>query len=1000
MIAGVKFSYSIALLSVSAVYAIGLLFFVKNKAYEDLQNFSLPTNIGSNFGIHNISKAHIISVGLLLLLIVSYMVRIGSYSPVFQELDPYYYIFSAQQILVLGENPFDDQTAWYPEVSVNHRVTPTLSYLEAIWYSLYAGGSGYDNMILAIIGSMYPPIAAVLAIFFIYLLVSALTTKHEWGFVSAALAAFAPIFIYKLAAGEYEVQPYAFFAIAFFYAMYVLSLKKKDLRFAMLAGLGFAAVSLGSESQLVIFISILLFMILQTIAYLLKDENAENLRYFLISNTIVLILGPGAGSLLKQFFVSGGVSFTMFFTLLVGVLFIAVGYAIKLQLSEKRMQKIALAALLVIGLFAYVFTPVGDYIRGAGKAGFAIAEFKSALERTIAEQGVASGELDHYIGFYASTYDNAVRTILWPITSILGSTSTSATSLNDGISWIVSTIFSPISLLVNFLLILIIDSINAVLGTHVVFIAGGNNLLLLWTFVFWAVLAFSAYHFMKKGDDTLFILMLVAIMPSFIVGIVKAKYTIYSAVLLAIAIGFSLGTINNMANSYLQNENLKKKVYSILIGVGLFFVLLQFSFNGFAPGLLWGSTQPLYQNNPEALQSKFLEICTATQDPDVCAAAANPMLYADAGTNYQYNQKLCMLSIVSNYTYLSNLRAAPSWEMHAASFGCNRLSFYWVDSMEWIRANTEDGSRIISWWDYGHWINFFGQKNTVLRNEHASLEMIGAVADAYTDATPEELKTYMKAHDSKYALFDAELIIDVNGGGTLGAKYGALNYLACDWNNQTNVSVANGQSTCESDHLWESIFVSSNPCVISSITNQTGRVAYKIYQDIYKQNEKGEPEYAWTIYSPFYPPDCIVPSDGSEMDQNVRIYCQYLVKPEPTYCMGETTLADGTPTLATYYLNETYPNGNLKLNKAHFGFYYTIQNTYHFGNVESYTLFYNKDQVWLENGAIKSGYEDRKGKFYNSAIYNAVFFGELDGFDLVYSSPGGGHVKIFKIQEN
>jgi hypothetical protein len=54
--------------------------------------------------------------------------------------------------------------------------------------------------------------------------------------------------------------------------------------------------------------------------------------------------------------------------------------------------------------------------------------------------------------------------------------------------------------------------------------------------------------------------------------------------------------------------------------------------------------------------------------------------------------------------------------------------------------------------------------------------------------------------------------------------------------------------------------------------------------------------------------------------------------------------------------------------------------------------------MWVENGAITSGYEDRKGKFYDSNIYKALFLNDLPGFELVYTSPGGA-VKIYKIAD-
>ena len=80
-----------------------------------------------------------IPILLLILLVVSYVIRLSTYSPVFQELDPYYYTYIAQQIITTGFNMHNDSTAWYPDVVVNHREVPMLGYMESIWYTLYTG---------------------------------------------------------------------------------------------------------------------------------------------------------------------------------------------------------------------------------------------------------------------------------------------------------------------------------------------------------------------------------------------------------------------------------------------------------------------------------------------------------------------------------------------------------------------------------------------------------------------------------------------------------------------------------------------------------------------------------------------------------------------------------------------------------------------------------------------------------------------------------------------
>jgi hypothetical protein len=946
---GIKFSYEIALASMALLYVVSIIFFVKNKAYE---GFSLSLKMGNE---------KIVPLALLAVLFLTFIARFGSYSPVFQELDPYYYTYTAHQILSLGENPADDQTAWYPEVTVSHRAIPALSYLESVWYSLYSGGREYSNLLLADIASIYPPVAAVLAVFFIYLLVS-VCSKKEYGIIAAALASFVPIFVYKLAAGEHEVQPYAFFALAFFYAMYALLLKKKDMRFAFLAGIGFAAVALGSASQIIIVLSMVIFIILQSILHYLRDDDPSELKNILISNSIVLAIGPLLGSsILKDLFASGSIGLSMLVPFVIAVAFTGVLYVLKMKLSDRSQATIALGAILFAGLLVYSLTPIGDYVKNIGRAGFEIASFNFPLDRTIAEQGLAATSYDGTIGFIATSFS------LPPQLDSLGSF----------ISIILFILLLPFAIVTNLVLGGFVSIVNLFLSTSVSFTPKEASLLTLWIFLFWAAVAFSLWKFVKKEEDLLPLFLLAIVMPPLVVGLIKAKYTIYSGVLLAIALGFCLGRLEILLPKFINDEKTLKNAIKALMYFGALLAFLQFSYQGFAPSLAWGSFQTLYQNDPAALAGKFKAFCLATNDPDVCAASADPLGYASLGTNYQYNYKLCLLSVFSQYSFLNNPGAAPPWESQTAFFRCQRLSEYWVDSMEWIKGNTEPGSRITSWWDYGHWINYFGNRNAVIRNEHQSHAMIGAVADGYLSATPGELKEWMKAHDSKYALFDVELI---SGGGSLGGKYGALNYLSCAYNNKTTVAQSPGESECEAEQLWETVVISQNPCTISNLTGRTGFLAYRMF--------------AGNTAMINYPDFCIQPTEP-----NVIGYCRDALIAVPVYCAGEVTLADGQKTLGTYYLNETNPNGDLRVNKAILQLPRQLPTTYHFGPAVEATLFYTKDPAWLENGQIVTGYADRKGKFYDSTLYQAFFLKDLPGFTLVYESPGGGTVKIYKIAE-
>ncbi|MFH0737714.1 MAG: STT3 domain-containing protein, partial [Candidatus Micrarchaeota archaeon] len=391
---GIKFSHMVATVSVVALYAVSIICFFFSRAYEGFklpQNFKLPQKI-------TFKPEHALPAALAVLLVLTFLIRIGSYGPVFQELDPYYYTYPAYQLISAGENIFDDQTSWYPEVVVNHRIIPALSYLEATWYSLYSGGAPADNMLLATIASVYPPIAAVLAVFFAYLLVS-LISKREWGLLAGGLASFAPIFIYKLAAGEQEVQPYAFFALFFFYAMYALALKKKDyltiqdgkpvfsndLIIPVLAGIAYAALTLGSSTPVLVVMSVVLFVAFQAAALFLRDEDGNGLLDLVVVNAVILLIGPIlANSVLQSIFSGGGLSFGYSLTYLAGVIAAATLYAMKFFFKGRASSAVVLCGIAIIVLLAVAFTPLGDLIKGPAQRGFGIAQYNAPLDRTIA----------------------------------------------------------------------------------------------------------------------------------------------------------------------------------------------------------------------------------------------------------------------------------------------------------------------------------------------------------------------------------------------------------------------------------------------------------------------------------------------------------------------------------------------------------------------------------------------------------------------------------------
>lgn len=920
LILGMKFSYGLALLNTGIVYALALGVFAWKKAHED---------IGTGISLERIRKnpfEYVIPALVLLLFALNFFIRIQTLSPIYQELDPYYYIYVTQQIVTHGFNPLDDKTAWYPEVAVDHRAVPLISYMEAGWYSLYSKGGEYNNYILSLVSNIYPPFAAAFAAFFLYLGLRAWYRK-EYAFIASAVASFVPMFLMKLLAGEAEIQPYAFFALSMFFAFFLWAHRKQDLFYMALAGAGYFTVSMGSSSEVVAATVFLIFTALQALTLFLAKREIETFAKL----NLVFLAFPVFAALLKSAFVGYMViSYAAANTAMVAFVFVL--YFIQKSKFDFEAQFYALGGIMFAAMLLFAFTPLGSLVKSIALTGLQIAEYTLPLHRTIAEQGTTGAVLEPSLGFIGKIFDH-------------------------GIYQYIGIIFALPSLIANIAFAAFSAALNAVFGTNLSFDSKENSVAMALLFFSFVASAYSIYRMVAKKEESIAWFFVALIFPIALVGLIKAKYIIYLGFALSAAIAFVFGELEALILEAAKIADASRKyVFYSFIVLGFIIATLQFS-EGLAPMLLKSSFSARFQDNPSGFQEKFSVLCdelrlkgiSESDMADVCEAGRDAVAYANKGINDQYNSQLCALSLIKDPFN------ADEAERTAAAYRCERVSVYWIESMEWVRYNTENDSRITSWWDYGHWENFFGQRNAVIRNEHVSHNMIVEIAHDYTSGTPEELKQDMLRYDSKYALFDAELLLS---GNSFGGKYGALNYLACARNNQTNVSRVPGSSQCEYEHLWSQVYIPASPgpqdeCSISF--NQKGITAYAL----------------------------VLVQSGSTANYNLV----------PKYCAGSATLATGQNTTALYELDKRAADGALKMHKA----FLKLDSQDKKWNV--YTLFYTRDTVWIENGTISDGWADRGSKFYDSNLYNAFILEDLPGFELVYKTKDG-MVKIFKIKKS
>jgi len=118
---------------------------------------------------------------------------------------------------------------------------------------------------------------------------------------------------------------------------------------------------------------------------------------------------------------------------------------------------------------------------------------------------------------------------------------------------------------------------------------------------------------------------------------------------------------------------------------------------------------------------------------------------------------------------------------------CNTVPKAWLDASAWMEQNVGPyAPRILSWWDYGDWINWFGNSNAVLRGDNSMAKLDYMTAARYVLGEkdgfgPSNLTSYMNdVVQSKYVLFDDQLT----------QKWQALNFLACVDTNQTSRAYA------------------------------------------------------------------------------------------------------------------------------------------------------------------------------------------------------------------
>ncbi|MDE1828111.1 MAG: hypothetical protein KGH65_03055 [Candidatus Micrarchaeota archaeon] len=271
---------------------------------------------------------------------------------------------------------------------------------------------------------------------------------------------------------------------------------------------------------------------------------------------------------------------------------------------------------------------------------------------------------------------------------------------------------------------------------------------------------------------------------------------------------------------------------------------------------------------------------------------------------------------------------------------CQQVSPAWLNATAWMKTNVGPyAPRILAWWDYGDWINWFGNSNAVLRGDNAVATEDYATAAQYVLSASDgvnatTLANYMTSIQSKYVLFDSELM----------QKWGALDFLACVNAGQTSLgyAVQQGQLHGQPYSLGGSACELNHDPVYALVPTTTNNIN----------------NYCQFSNASFQALKVIMLAGNSFLNS--------------TYCVPATIYNSAAPA----YL---YDGNGTKLNAliiptATF-FYGTVP-------VNGQTLA-DFLVVYLPNGPNDT-ITNAPSLFYNSSYYRAFFFGKLPGFSLAY----------------
>ncbi len=854
---------------------------------------------------------------LLVIMIITFATRMFGILPAphFFEFDPYFDMLAAQSILTYGQQFYTSYSAWPVEVAGSvMRIQPIVPYLEAYWYSLanYFGTQNnqtFNTNLMSWVGSVYPPVTAALLVFVIFMLL-----YHEYGkyvgLMGAAIAACMPVLFTTFVAGEQLLEPWGLFTLFFFFAAYTLAIRDmKSSRLAILAGIAFASTFLGAHYYTVNTGILTIYILAEGIIATLRGTLT---KYFYKMNIIVI-------ATIAVFLAA----YATYRSTLSGALPTIAGIPITVAWPAMALALIAIIQYLPI-----------------------LLKRRNIIFKTL--------NWKEYLGWIVIILIVAgVATILSPLgKSIIGYLNLSSHYTTPSIPLFMTVQeYIPTGPLYNF----------GSAGFGLIGASIGGVPVLVWIVSVVALTLISiSIIFRKSQTGILYAVIGIGMMYA---GMSEVKYLPHFAIAYIILFGIIIGELLLLADndfsirkygSSLTTSMVKKPEYQnafqkhsnivyAILAIAAFFISPIIAIIMLLVIVVWRKSS----TGRAALWALliFFIIIEGT-----AVYVNHRAMLGESSTITE--------AFTAAYTYSSNpANACNIISSNGNGIGedlfCNLIPTYWIQATSWLSKNVGSlGPRVLSWWDYGDWINWFGNSHAVLRGDNSAPTEDYATAASFVLGPsdgygPSNLAGLMNTNQTKYVLFDEDLV----------AKWQALDFLACvDINATSRVfAIAQGQS--------------QSPPVPYMLGNSQCELQH-------------DPQFA------LVPLAALLPANATT--QSISYYCKSSNATTPlisSYLVNGNGLSNQTVCVSSI----PNANGVLKVyNQSGGKTNAVLQSSYYEGVITvSGIPFVEYLMIYLPNGPSNT-ITNAPSEFYSSNYYKGFFLGEMPGFIQVYPAGGTG----------